>query len=98
MTERTTRISRELIQNDWAERGFSCELWVEAPGTVLSDFVHDTEELILLLDGTLVVEMDRRVLRLEPGEELLIPAGMRHTLRNVDAGTTRWLYGYRLAD
>ena len=51
MNERTTNVSREQIQIDWAERGYSCELWVESPGTVLSDFVHDTEELILLLDG-----------------------------------------------
>jgi len=31
---------------------------------------------------------------LEPGDELFIPRGATHTVRNVHAGTTRWLYGH----
>ena len=96
MTNRTTKLSRAQIQRQWADQGFSCDLWVETPGSALSDFVHDSEERILLLDGTLVIEMNDRVIRLEPGDEVQIPAGVRHTLRNVDAGTTRWLYGYEI--
>ncbi len=96
MKEPTTRISRDQVQQEWAARGFSCDLWVDPPETVWSDFVHDADELVLLLDGTLLVEMNGRVLRLERGDELLIPAGVRHTVRNVGSGTTRWLHGFRL--
>lgn len=96
MKEPTTRISRDQVQQEWAARGFSCDLWVDPPETVWSDFVHDADELVLLLDGTLLVEMNGRVLRLERGDELLIPAGVRHTVRNVGTGTTRWLHGFRL--
>lgn len=96
MSERTTRISREQVQKDWRERGYSCDLWVDPPGTVWADFQHDADELVFLLDGALVLEMNHRVVRLEPGDEMVIPAGMRHTVRNVGPGTTRWLYGYKL--
>lgn len=96
MTDRTTKISREQVQPDWAARGFTCELWVDPPENVWPDFVHDADELILLLDGVLLIEMGGRVLRLEPGDELLIPAGTRHTVRNVGGRTTRWLYGYKM--
>jgi len=30
------------------------------------------------------------------GEELLIPAGAIHSVRNIGATTARWLYGYKL--
>ncbi|MGE3171902.1 MAG: cupin domain-containing protein [Planctomycetota bacterium] len=96
MTERTTRISRERVQQDWASRGYTCDLWVDPPESVWSDFVHDADELLFLLDGALLIEMQGKVVRLEPGDELVIPAGMRHTVRNVGGRTTRWLYGYRM--
>jgi quercetin dioxygenase-like cupin family protein len=30
----------------------------------------------------------------EPGDELFIPKGVRHSVKNIHAGVTRWLYGY----
>ena len=94
MSERTMRIAKEQVEHDWAERGFSCDLWVDPPGTVWADFVHDHDELVLLLDGALMIEMNGRVLRLEPGNELLVPARVRHTVRNVGSGAARWLCGH----
>ncbi len=94
MTERTTRQTREQVQHEWADRGFGCELWVEPAGAVMSDFVYDTEQLIHLLDGALQIEMGGRTVRLQPGEELTIPGGMRHTIRNIHSATSRWLYGH----
>lgn len=91
---RRERIPREAVQRAWAQRGFSCELWVDPPETVWEDFVHDTDELLLLLDGSLLIEFDGRTLRLEPGDELLIPAGTKHTVRNLNGTSVRWLYGY----
>jgi mannose-6-phosphate isomerase-like protein (cupin superfamily) len=31
----------------------------------------------------------------QPGEELLIPAGVLHSVRNVGSTTAHWLYGYQ---
>ena len=88
-------IDREQVAADWAARGFSCELWVDPPGRRWEDFTHRTDELVLVLEGAMEFEVEDRVVRPAPGEELLIPAGARHSARNVGGTTARWLYGYR---
>lgn len=91
------RLDKDQIAARWAAAGYSCELWVDLPGAVWTDFVHDTDEMLHLLDGDLAVELQGRVLRLAPGDEILIPAQARHTLRNLGHGRARWLYGHRRA-
>ena len=91
-----TAIDRTETRTQWERRGFSCDLWVDPPGQIWTDFVHDVDELVLLLDGRLELELDGSFRRLGPGQEVLIPAGTRHTVRNVSDQTARWLYGYRL--
>jgi quercetin dioxygenase-like cupin family protein len=91
----TQPIDRERVAAAWAARGFSCELWVDAPGRRWEDFSHATDELVLVLEGTMEFEVQGRVHHPAVGEELLIPAGARHSARNVGGSTARWLYGYR---
>jgi mannose-6-phosphate isomerase-like protein (cupin superfamily) len=88
-------IDREQVAADWAARGFSCALWVDPPGQRWEGFTHATDELVLLLEGAMEFEVEGRVVRPEVGEELPIPAGARHSARNVGGTTARWLYGYR---
>ncbi len=85
----------EKIRADWAARGFSCGLWVDPPGKVWADFVHDTDELVMVMEGQQEFEMTRKSYRPRIGEELLIPAGTRHTARNTGQVTSKWLYGYK---
>jgi mannose-6-phosphate isomerase-like protein (cupin superfamily) len=87
--------NRATVAADWAARGFSCDLWVDPPGQRWEDFTHATDELVLVLEGAMEFEIDGRVVRPAVGEELLIPAGARHSARNVGGTTARWLYGYR---
>ncbi|WP_447972811.1 cupin domain-containing protein [Nitrospira sp. Kam-Ns4a] len=89
------RVDRWQIQRDWNARGFSCGLWVDPPGQVWKDYVHEADELLLVLEGELEVEFLGRTIRPKPGEEVLIPARVRHSVRNVGRTTARWLYGYR---
>lgn len=56
--------------------------------------MHDTDELVTVVEGRLGVHMHDEDWELEPGDELYIPRGVMHTVRNRHAGTTRWLYGY----
>ena len=42
------------------------------------------------------IEIAGRILRLDAGQEVMLPAGVRHTVRNVGGTSARWLYGYRL--
>jgi len=85
----------DKVRRDWAARGFSCGLWVDPPGRVWADFVHDTDELVMVVEGTQAFEINGKVVQPQIGEELLIPAHTRHTTRNAGKVTSKWLYGYR---
>ncbi|HET9870641.1 MAG TPA: cupin domain-containing protein [bacterium] len=82
------------MKRDWAARGFSCGLWTDPPGAVWEDYVHPTDELVMLLEGQVELEMKGRRIRLEKEKEVLIPAGTVHSVRNRGTGTSYWLYGY----
>jgi len=90
-----TTINREEVSRKWSARGFSCDLWVDPPGQRWEDFVHKTDELVLVLEGELEFEINGEISHPMPGEEVYIPAGAVHSVRNVGPSTARWLYGYR---
>ena len=82
------------VAADWRARGFDCRPFTDPPGREWNDFVHPTNELGTVLDGRLEMTVGERSLIVEPGDEVLIPAGARHSVRNLHRGTTRWLFGY----
>jgi uncharacterized cupin superfamily protein len=88
-------VDQKAVEKDWNARGFSCRLWIDAPGRVWRDFIHETDELVMLVEGEEEFEMNGQIHRLEIGQELLIPAGTYHTARNVGRSTSKWLYGYK---
>ena len=90
-----TTLNQNDISKDWAARGFSCALWVDPPGQRWEDFVHDTDELVVVLDGELEFEINGEISHPEIGEEIYIPAGAVHSVRNIGNTTARWLYGYK---
>jgi uncharacterized cupin superfamily protein len=55
----------------------------DPPGRVWKDFVHDSDELVMLVEGEEEFELNERKYFLQIGAELLIPAGTTHTARNV---------------
>lgn len=93
MSSSTGKLDRAQIAKDWQARGFSCDLWVDPPGQVWEDYVHSTDELLMLMEGALELEMQGKTFSPAVGEEILIPAHTSHTIRNTGA-TARWLYGY----
>lgn len=95
MSGRSGLIDRHEVAKNWRARGFSCELWVDPPGQVWEDYVHATDELVLIVEGRLELEFGGRVYRPEPGEEVYIPAHAPHTVRNIGGTTAKWLYGYK---
>jgi mannose-6-phosphate isomerase-like protein (cupin superfamily) len=88
-------VDQKAVEKDWNARGFSCDLWIDAPGRVWRNFIHETDELVMLVEGEEEFEMNGQIHRLEIGQELLIPAGTYHTARNVGRTTSKWLYGYK---
>jgi len=87
---------RRSIEQNWQARGFSCGVFeVDPPGQVWEDYVHSTDELLMVMEGDLELEMQGRTFRPKVGEEILVPAQVKHSVRNVGGTTARWLYGYR---
>ena len=91
----TQRPEVSKVRADWRSRGFSCEVWTDPPGQVWADFVHDVDELVMTIDGNVEFEFGGKAYRPTPGEELVIPAGALHTVRNVGSTISHWLFGYR---
>jgi mannose-6-phosphate isomerase-like protein (cupin superfamily) len=88
-------VDRDRVAANWAARGFGCDLWMDPPGRTWEDFVHPTDEVVMVLEGEQQFEVEGVIHRPRAGEELLIPAGAVHSARNVGPTTSRWLYGYR---
>lgn len=89
------RLDSASVRLDWRSRGFSCGLWVDQPGQVWEDYVHETDELVMVLEGELELEMQGAPFRPQIGEEVFIPARVTHSVRNVGGTTAKWLYGYK---
>jgi quercetin dioxygenase-like cupin family protein len=87
-------VSVDAVRRDWRARGFSCKTFTDPPGREWNDFVHAADELVTVIDGRLRCLMNGKTHEIEAGDELFIPKGIRHSVLNVHAGTTRWLFGY----
>ena len=90
----STPVDKTSVERQWRERGFSCDGFANPPGREWSDFVHACNERVTVVEGRLEMRVGEQLYVLEPGDEILIPAGTAHSVKNVHSGTTRWLYGY----
>jgi mannose-6-phosphate isomerase-like protein (cupin superfamily) len=93
----TVNIEHRLgeIKADWTRRGYTFEYWIDPPGQVWRDFVHDVDELVILVEGEIEIEFGGRTVRPAVGEEVSIPARTRHTVSNLGDASNRWCFGYR---
>ena len=87
--------SKLKIKQDWNSRGYSFGIFKDPPGQVWADFVHKTDELVLLAEGEIEIEIEGKSQRPKIGEEVFIPANALHTVRNVGSMGNVWYYGYR---
>jgi quercetin dioxygenase-like cupin family protein len=60
-------------------------------GGWLNRHIHSFEEALYVLEGELILELDRHVHRLVGGDFALIPIGTHHTLVTAPGGGVRWL-------
>ena len=83
----------EEIKEDWNSRGYSFGIFKDPPGQVWADFVHKTDELVVLAEGEIEIEWKSQVPPI--GKEVFIPAKAMHTVRNVGKTNNAWYYGYK---
>ncbi|MEN8260213.1 MAG: cupin domain-containing protein [Pseudomonadota bacterium] len=90
----STPVDKSIVERHWRGRGFSCDWFVDPPGREWNDFVHGCNELVTVVKGRLEMRVGEGICLLNPGDEIFIPKGAVHSVKNVHGGTTRWLYGY----
>jgi len=64
----------DLIKQYWHSRGYSFGVFSDPPGQVWADFVHRTNELIVLAEGEIEVEIEGKAERFQIGGMVFIPA------------------------
>jgi len=84
----------ERVAADWGSRGYSCDWFSDPPGQEWNNFVHSCNELVTVIEGKLQMTVNGEVFLVKPGDEVFIPSGARHSVKNMHSSTTRWLYGY----
>jgi quercetin dioxygenase-like cupin family protein len=87
-------VDRAEVARDWQKRGYSCAPFTDPPGREWNDFRHATNELVTVVDGELRLSIGDDTLVCRPGDEVFIPKGAVHSVKNVARRTTRWLFGY----
>lgn len=87
-------VDRAAVAADWRRRGFSCDLFIDPPGRAWLDFTHPTNELVTVTEGCLEITLGGEAIIAEPGDEIEIPRGVTHSVRNIARTATHWLYGY----
>lgn len=85
----------EDVRVKWKAMGFDCDLWTDPPGQVRAGMVHPVDGLLMVVEGGLALEMGGNTSRPVPGEEVFIPAGQEHTVRNGGGAPARWLFGHK---
>jgi len=61
-------ISLDKVRGNWRARGFSCALWVDPPGRVWANFIHDTDELVMVVEGKQEFELNGKPVQPQIGE------------------------------
>ena len=82
----------DQIKKDWNSREYSFGVFKDPPGQVWPDFVHRTDELVVLAEGEIEVEIEGKASRPQIGEEVFIPANTKHTVSNVGRTNNFWYY------
>ena len=72
----------EEIKEDWNSRGYSFGIFKDPPGQVWADFVHKTDEHVVLVEGETEIEIEGKSQQPPIGEEVFKPAKATHTVRN----------------
>ena len=88
-------MERNKIQVEWKDRGYTFGVYNDPPGHRWENYVHESDELFMVAEGKVEVQLGKKKWSPKVGEEILIPAGQKHSVRNVGRMTSKWFYGYK---
>ncbi|MBP9777689.1 MAG: cupin domain-containing protein [Rickettsiaceae bacterium] len=87
-------MNKDKIKKDWANRGYSFGVFKDPPGRVWQDFTHASDELFIVVKGRVEMILDGKSSIPKIGEEIFIPRGCLHTVKNIGTTESEWFYGY----
>lgn len=87
-----TPVAEAAVRSDFPD--FSFGVFRDPPRQVWSDFVHSTDEFVVVVEGEVEIEVAGRSAVCTPGDLVVIPAGASHTLRTSPEAGSVWFYGY----
>ena len=90
-----TKLSLYQLKQNWNSSCFTFGIFNDPPGQEWADFVHKTDELVVLAEGEIEIEIEGKSQRPQIGEEVYIPANATHIVRNVGSVGNVWYYGYK---
>lgn len=85
-------VSDSAVAADFPD--FSFGVFRDPAGQVWADFIHDTDEFVVVAEGEVEIEVAGEVAQCCPGDLVKIPAGASHSLRTSMNGGSVWYYGY----
>lgn len=84
----------DAVERNLQRENFSFGVFRDPPGQEWNNFVHRTDEYVLIAEGKLAMRVGDEKLVAEPGDLVRIPRGAYHSLKTVSAEGSVWLYGY----
>ncbi len=68
----------DVIRNLVADEGLRCYTWSDAPGKYYPEHTHNEDEMRGIVQGSLVVGIDGKEIKLKAGDRIELPAGTPH--------------------
>lgn len=87
-------MNKDSIQQDWNNRGYSFGVFTDPPGQIWQNYVHNSDELFMVVKGTVEIILEGKSIIPEIGEEIFIPKNCIHTVKNIGDTESEWFYGY----
>ena len=87
-------VDHTSIEQEWRARGFSFGIFRDPPGQEWNDFVHATDEYVIVSEGKITIVVGGETSECEAGDMVWIPRDTPHSLRTTSPNGSVWLYGY----
>lgn len=87
-------VEAKKVEASWLMQGFSFGIFRDSPGQEWNDFVHDTDEFVVVAEGELTIRVGAETANCEAGDLVRIPRGSVHSLKTTSQGGSVWFYGY----
>jgi len=87
-------VSAQEVERQWRLEGFDFGIFRDPPEQEWNDFVHATDEYVLVAEGELNISVGSDMATCLPGDLVRIPKGVHHSLQTTSSSGSVWFYGY----